>query len=319
MTTVADAPQANAFEHVAVIHDGPGELAARVAPGLRTAVSTGDAVLVCLDDLAWEHVSAELGTATAGVTFTPARTRYSRPAAAMALLHRFVQEALDRGAGAVWSLGAISFDGTATDTEWHRYEAAANEVFRDVPVKGICSYDTSTTSAAVIDVALRTHALVDDGAGRRTSSAYSSEPFVDAERSTGAALLEGLGNPDQLLVVDRAAVARHALATAYRSALDASRLDDVLLSATELVSNGLRHGRPPVTLESWCTSSGDVLLRVCDTGDGIADPYPELRPPAAGLGGYGLWVVGQVCDDLFVDRVDGRTVVTARLRGVAST
>lgn len=319
MTAVADASHANVFEHVAVIHDGPAELASRVAPALRTAVSAGDAVLVCLDDLAWEHVSAELGSAAAAVTLTPARARYSRPATAMAVVHRFVQEALEAGAGAVWSLGAISFDGTATDTEWHRYEAAVNDVFRAVPIKGICSYDTSTTSAAVIDAALRTHAVIDDGAGRRTSTEYRPGPFLGAERSTGASLLDGLGTPDQLLVVDTAAVARHALATAYHATLEASRLDDLLLSVTELISNGLRHGRPPVTLESWCTSSGDVLFRVCDTGDGIADPYPELRPPAGGIGGYGLWVVGQVCDDLFIDRVEDRTVITARLRGVSAT
>lgn len=314
MTAVADAPHADVFEHVAVIHDGPAELAARIAPALRTAVSAGDPVLVCLDDLAWEHVSAELGAAAESVTFTPASTRYSRPSTAMALIHRFVHDALATGATTVWSLGAISFDGSAADAEWHRYEAAANDVFRDVPVKGICSYDTANVSDAVIAAALRTHAFVDDATGRHSSPAYTPEPFVGPGRATGASLLEGLGAPDQLLIVDEAAVARQALATAYRSTLPARRLDDLLLFATELVTNGLRHGKPPVTLESWCTSSGDVVVRVCDGGVGIDDPYPELRPPAAGLGGYGLWVVGQVCDGVFVDRIDDRTVITARLR-----
>lgn len=315
MTAVADAQHADAFEHVAVIHDGPAELAARVAPALRTAVSTGDSVLVCLDDLAWEHVSTRLGPAASSVTFTPASARYSRPSTAMAVIHRFVQDALETGANAVWSLGAISFDGSAADAEWHRYEAAVNDVFRGVPVKGICSYDTANVPGAVIDVALRTHAFVDEGAGRRTSPAYTPEPFVGAGRATGDSLLEGLGTPDQSLVIDQAAVARRALAAVYRSALPVSVLDDLLLSATELVTNGLRHGKPPVTLESWRTSSGDIVVRVCDSGAGIPDPYPELRPPAVGLGGYGLWVVGQVCDEVFVDRIDDRTVITARLRG----
>ena len=300
------------FEHVAVVHDGPRDLAVRVAPALREAVATGDAVLVCLDELSWEHVARELGDVADAVTYTPASDRYARPSGAMAVLHRFVRDSVARGAGSAWSLGAIAFDGTDADERWHRYEAAVNDVFRDLPLKGICGYDSARLPSSVIDTAMRTHAFVDDVHGRRHSPDYAPTWSSD-DLPAADSVLVGLGGPDLRLVIDEGLVARQAIATAYHSRLTPTQLDDAVLAASELVTNGLRHGRPPVTFESWCTPAGEVVLRVCDNGPGIADPYPELRPPAVGLGGYGLWVVGQVCDDVFVERHDGRTAITVRI------
>lgn len=227
----------------------------------------------------------------------------------MAMVHGFVQDALARGATEVISLGAIDFDGTEADARWIRYEAAVNDVLGHLPFRGICAYDTRVVPPAAVRAAYATHSVIHDGAGVSTSPAFDPAPPPAPRPSSWAAL----GPPDLHLTVREPATIRHAMASRYGQAVAPDQLDDALLAVSELATNGLRHGAAPVVLETWRTDNGDIVLRVSDGGGGIADPYPELRPPGVGTGGYGLWVVGQICDDMTVERIGSRTVVTARV------
>lgn len=296
------------FQHLAVIHDGPDELAGRVATTLTESLATGGAVLVCLDDASAGRVASTLGPAWEKVTHLPADVRYTRPAGAMAMVHGFVQDALARGATEVISLGAIDFDGT-DDARWVRYEAAVNDVLSHLPFRGICAYDTRVVPPAAVRAAYATHALVHEGAGVAPSPAFVPAPPTAPRPSSWRAL----GAPDLHMTGGEPATIRHAMTSRYGRVAAPDQLDDALLAVSELATNGLRHGAAPVVLETWRTDNGDIVLRVSDGGDGIADPYPELRPPGVGTGGYGLWVVGQVCDEMTIERVGGRTVVTARV------
>jgi len=67
--------------------------------------------------------------------------------------------------------------------------------------------------------------------------------------------------------------------------------DHADLIVTELVTNAVRHGAPPVTLSLDCAEGDGVMISVTDT-----DPRaPELRdvPPDA-LGGRGVLLVDQL-------------------------
>ena len=91
-----------------------------------------------------------------------------------------------------------------------------------------------------------------------------------------------------------------------------TRLTDLQLAATELITNATTHGAAPVGVEAWLTDDG-VVMEVSDHGDGVLDRYAELRQLNRGaIGGYGLWMVGQLADEVEIDRRDGRTVVSAR-------
>jgi anti-sigma regulatory factor (Ser/Thr protein kinase) len=97
------------------------------------------------------------------------------------------------------------------------------------------------------------------------------------------------------------AAARHALAPAVRS-LHPDRRADVLLLATELVSNAFRHGAPPIMLV--VDSDGDRLrIEVEDAGAGRPARNPEPGP----AGGWGLLLVEQSADRWGV--LDGSTNV----------
>ena len=67
----------------------------------------------------------------------------------------------------------------------------------------------------------------------------------------------------------------------------------VVLVASELTTNALRHGAPPATVTLSRTGAGYLL----DVADGAVDALPALaeRRPL-GQGGFGLYVVGRMAD-----------------------
>ena len=307
MTAVDQTDRSSGYEHVALLHDGPDELAARIADPLRSALERGEAVLVCLDAPEWHRVAARLGPVAREATVLARDDRYATPGRAMTELHRFVDETTSAGAPAVWSVGSLPLDGTPDDDRWWRYESAVDVVLGDRPLHAICTYDRATALPGHIDGACRTHAWVDGPQGRRASRTFR------AGSPTAVAPVPA-GPPDFAASPDTVAGVRHLVADRCGPLLGEGRLDDLLLVVSELVTNGVRHGGRPVTLRGWVRSD-EVVVEVTDTGDGLDDPYPDLRPPRGGAhGGFGLWLVGQLARALTVGRSGDRTVVTAAVR-----
>jgi anti-sigma regulatory factor (Ser/Thr protein kinase) len=96
-------------------------------------------------------------------------------------------------------------------------------------------------------------------------------------------------------------VARRALEPAVRD-LSPDRRADVLLLATELVTNAFRHGSPPISLTIDADASC-LRVEVEDAGDGRPAREPEPGP----AGGWGLLLVEEASDRWGV--VDGSTNV----------
>jgi signal transduction histidine kinase len=96
-------------------------------------------------------------------------------------------------------------------------------------------------------------------------------------------------------------VARRALEPLLAD-LDPSRRADVLLLATELVTNAVRHGRPPIAM---AVESADATLRVEVQDAGGGRPARTAEPGPAG--GWGLLLVDAAADRWGV--LDGSTSV----------
>ncbi|MEV4411671.1 ATP-binding protein [Catellatospora sp. NPDC049609] len=108
----------------------------------------------------------------------------------------------------------------------------------------------------------------------------------------------------------RAAVNAHAA----EFGLAEAGLSRLLVVATELATNAIRHGGGAGRLRLW-RADGAIYCQVSDAGSGIADPVragTELVPLSE-HGGRGLWVVRQFTDGF--DITDGRpgAIVTVKI------
>lgn len=99
-------------------------------------------------------------------------------------------------------------------------------------------------------------------------------------------------------------------AQAIRAGLPAPRASDLVIAASEVAANTLRHAGGEGSVRVWA-QDGEVICEFRDSGI-ISDPQAGLtRPDDPVGGGLGLWVVRQVCDG--VDIEAGTAGTTVRL------
>lgn len=102
--------------------------------------------------------------------------------------------------------------------------------------------------------------------------------------------------------------------------LDDDERADLLLMASELCSNGIRHasGSPGgLALRAWAEGAS-MVVEVEDDGAGfeIVERYDDETPDVDAEQGRGLFVVGALADEMTVRRVDDRTYVRIVRRAV---
>ena len=84
------------------------------------------------------------------------------------------------------------------------------------------------------------------------------------------------------------------------------------LIATELLANAMAVCPPDVDIELVLDLEGEeVTLSVTDCGPTAFDPGEILRPDVDSVRGRGLHIVQTLSNRLTIDRVEGRTVITA--------
>lgn len=86
--------------------------------------------------------------------------------------------------------------------------------------------------------------------------------------------------------------------------------DHLVLVASELATNGIRHGRPPTIVE-LCQHAGRFLLTVADHDLGSVPRIAGDRAP--GEGGFGLQIARRLSVDVGWYRTDEVKVVWAEL------
>jgi anti-sigma regulatory factor (Ser/Thr protein kinase) len=158
----------------------------------------------------------------------------------------------------------------------------------------VCLYDSAGLATSVLDDAGCTHPAVFRHGEEQTSAAYVGEdrlpPGCDCPLAHPPATAERLNYQRDLRPV-RSLVGRCA-----RSArLPARRITDLVLAASEVAANTLRHTKAGGTVHLWHDEE-EILCQIHDNGV-IADRLAGYRIPADDLpGGKGLWLVHQVCD-----------------------
>jgi anti-sigma regulatory factor (Ser/Thr protein kinase) len=288
------------YFHEALPYASDDELLAVVVPFLSGGVAEGEPTIVALGEQHAELVRAALPPEIAGrVEFQPGGDMYARPASAIRSYREMLAGFTAGGAGQIRIIGELPpAELGATWDWWARYESAINHAYDEFPLWSMCAYDTRGTPAHVLADVARTHpraarpgdehvpnadyVVPDRFLGRRTSTALDplqlTPPTVDLK--------------DPATAETRAAIAR----LNEGGILSRRKLSDLQLAITEVVTNGLTHGTPPVTVRCWA-GEDRIVTTVTDRGRGPKDPFAGLQAAAhAPNGGFGLWLAHQLCD-----------------------
>ncbi len=95
---------------------------------------------------------------------------------------------------------------------------------------------------------------------------------------------------------------------ARKTGLSEPRIVDLVLAVSEIAANTVRHAKSAGNLAIW-HSKNEIVCEMRDKGH-ISDPLAGTRPPdAEALGGHGLWLVNQVCDQVEIRSGTGGTTI----------
>jgi anti-sigma regulatory factor (Ser/Thr protein kinase) len=189
-----------------------------------------------------------------------------------------------------------------------RHEALINLAFAGMPVTILCPYDAAGLPPSVVSSAERSHpAVLGNGqpvAAGRYAGAGNVPPECDRPLSDPPAAAERLSYETDLRPLRRL-VAGYA----HRTALPDERAANLVLAASEIAANTLRHTSAGGTMHIWHTGE-EILCQIRDQG-WITEPLAGRirRPPDER--GHGLWVVNQVCD--LVELRTGQAGTTVRM------
>jgi anti-sigma regulatory factor (Ser/Thr protein kinase) len=293
-------------EHDVLLFGSDEELLAAGVPFVTEGIAAGDLVIVHGPEHDVEVLRREFDD-DPRVTFAPGAGHYRRMAETIGDYQRLCER--ENGAGRrVRSTGAVPFgQDPAVRSEWMRYEALVGRVLGRYRFSGMCRYDTRSSSPDVLDLALAAHHRVVTAEGTRPNP--RARPAADLLHELAPTpepdALEAA--PAVLAVPDCVAVApvRHAVQRVLRGAAVETHLADGFVTAvSEVVSNAVEHGRPPVEVRLH-TDGRRWLCVVTDRGAGLDDPWTGFDSPLGanpGRNGMGLWVARQLCDQLTISR-----------------
>ena len=138
---------------------------------------------------------------------------------------------------------------------------------------------------------------VEERIGQRLRSAPGVESSVLAGSPTGAPQLL-----DRRFGRDEIAVVRHEVSGRLAAAgLGGDRLQGFVLAVNEVITNVVLHAGGQGRAVLWL-AGGSAWCTVTDSGPGIPAQYlrqPEV-PEAFEVGGRGIWLAHQLCDEVTV-------------------
>jgi anti-sigma regulatory factor (Ser/Thr protein kinase) len=135
------------------------------------------------------------------------------------------------------------------------------------------------------------------------------EPRPDGDDAVPAAPVPDHGDPMSYpyttdLGAIRAVVHRYAI----QAGLTEARAIDLVLAVSEVAANTVKHAKSPGSLKIWYDTK-EIVCQIHDEGV-ITDPLAGRRQPSLdALGGHGLWIVNQVCDQVELQSDESGTTI----------
>ena len=303
------------FRHEALLHEGDDGFLAGTVPFVRDGLAAGEPILAAVAPKRIELLRTELGDDADGVHFADMRELGRNPGRIIPAWHQFFDEHR-RDSRGIRGIGEPIWAGRmpAELSECQLHESLLNLAFAGVDgFHLLCPYDVDALEDHVLHEACCSHPVVLDVAGGRESAEYRGDerllaPF-DASLPRPGAPAEILGFEHDGLADVRALVAHGA----RDLGLSSEKSTDLVLAASEVAANSLRHGGGRGVLRVWREDSA-LVCEIRDCGH-IRDPLAGRRNPRPGQpGGWGLWLAHRVCDLVQIRSQPGDTVVRLLMR-----
>ncbi len=306
------------FVHAALIVDSDESLRARLVPVLRRSLERAEPVLMVVSAHTERVVRDVLGRRSEALEWGDPAAFYQRLGFAFEGFRRYLAEQHAKGrrvhvvAEPDVGSGADPDEPIDRAAAYLSYESVCNEAYAGFGCPITCVWDSRRHPTLVIDGvrSLHNHEITDAGStvndGHITTAEYlagrNGIPLPRVPAPTDVDLtLTGTGQLSPLRAALRGWAAAHGF--------DASACGDVEIAVTELATNGLVHGAPPVRVRAW-RQAGTLLVQVDDAGGHPISVNAGYRPPDVAAGsGRGLWLARQLADVLTTHTSPGRTSV----------
>ena len=302
------------FRHEALLYAGDDEFVTGTLSFVASAVEAGDPVLVATSAEKIALLRENLNGQSENVQFADMQKIGVNPGAIISAWREFVS---GRAPGrAIWGIGEPVWPGrsAAELAECHHHECLLNLAFADTPAfRLLCPYDIAVLDPGVIEAAHISHPVIVRDGARRASKRYGGLPRI--EEVLGGSLPEPEVPTRELAFVMEtlAELRRLVLESGRQAGLPDGLVDDLVLAVNELATNSVRHAGGSGTVRVW-REPGTIVWEVSDPGR-ISDPLAgRQRPPRDDEGGYGLWMVNQLCELVQVRSTDNGTVVRLHVR-----
>lgn len=305
---MTDPPAAgNGFHHVALFYEATADYLTALQHLVDAAAARGDPVLMTVPAGKLSWLRDQLSFKDEQVAFADMTELGRNPARIIPSVRAFADREPQRR---VWCVGEPAWAARSAEElcEVARQEALSNVAFAGARATLLCPYDVARLPGSVIADAARTHPSIASHCREGASPSYLQPPSLPP--CCAFPFPPPPGSADWLAYErDLRPIRAMIIRGAGRAGLSAERATDLVIAASEVAANTLRHTQAGGVVHLWHTEQ-EIICQVRDTGV-IEDPLAGCRVPASDLpGGKGLWLVNQVCDlvELRTKRPDGTTI-----------
>jgi anti-sigma regulatory factor (Ser/Thr protein kinase) len=307
------ARQGTTLVHRAIMYSGESEFLAAAVPFLHAGLTAHDVVLVAGSPPRLDGVRRALGPAAEPVLFIDVAEWYRHPVRTIAAYDEFLRAQTPRR---VCVLAELDLAGlrAAEVREWMRYEAMVNTVFGMSGARALCAYDQATAAPGTLAEVRRTHRELVEGGRPRLNADYTEPGRLFAEFDRESLPLPPVFDAIAIESADLHDVRAFVAARAARYGLPDDALNGLLVAVTELATNAVKHGAPPMAVRLW-VEGGDLICEVADCGWWRPAGVLGFAPPeSATSGGFGLWAVRMLADIVQIRAGWDGTVIRLRMR-----
>jgi anti-sigma regulatory factor (Ser/Thr protein kinase) len=286
------------FAHEAFGYRGTADFVAGVGSFVRDGLERDETVVVALPRDNMRALHDELNGAAGAVQFLDMETIGANPARIIGRWQQVVDEA-DPARRGLRGVGEPTWPSRRPQEmqECQLHELLIDAAFENGPGwRLLCPFDAANLPGAVVDVLAQAHPLswADATPVAQVSAAYRSSAAAEFFSSAtlpdpvGPVARYEYGTPTDVCAV------RKAVRAFAQGHVEGERLEDLVIAASELTTNGVSYGMGGV-VELW-QEPASIIMQFTDSGY-IENPLVGRLPSdATSPGGRGVYLAYQLCD-----------------------